>query len=380
MICKPDQVYIDFFKKTKKERIIFLRGGRRSGKTFAVFYRFIVNAEWAEPKSILITSDTHPNLGKVMRDFEMITGVLPVYVLRRSEFIANYRNTVFRFKSYPTYQDAKGTEADELYINEGDGVSQEVFETLELGIRNKIIVDHNPTDQFWGSIMQNSQNTIITTFLNNSFLTQEQKDAFQKIVIEGKNAPVGSPEYKRYSVQILGEFAELGGQVFNRLFFINEDDFESVEFVKYLGLDFGDTQDPNAIVSVKFDFENKKMYIKEEFYLSLVPDTMLADKLKTIQGTKHLIYETATSGGTRIVNMYKDTELRNKIKPFPVKKQSVYSSVFEMTEWTLYICGKNAQLEFEGYKVKEGEFDGADHIIDAARYVFIMVVLLKLVK
>jgi len=374
---KIAQCYLDFFIDTKDERLIFLRGGRRSGKTYAIFFKLLHIAEHGTGGDVLITSDTHINLGKLIKDFTDITGVEPQYVMKSGEYRATYHKSIFRFRSFNRPQDAKGTKAKYCYINEADGLEQDIFNTLRLGIERQIICDHNPTAKFWGTEMQNETNTLVTSFRDNSFLTPEQIADFEEIERVGKNAPVGSVEFKRYANEILGEYAEMGGRVFNKLYFIDENEFDKQDFIKYLGLDFGDVSDPNALASVKFDFENKRVYVKEEFYETLVPDSLIADKIKTIKGAKHLIYEHATAGKTRIVNMLQDKEFNKNIQVIPVKKQPVASSVSELAEWTIYVCGKNAQNEFENYKASVGTFTGADHLIDAVRYAFTMVVILK---
>jgi PBSX family phage terminase large subunit len=375
--------YHDFFFKTRNERLIFLRGGRRSGKTYAIFYKLLHIAEHGSGGDVLITSDTFPNLGKLVKDFTDITGQEPQYVIKNGEYRANYRNSMFRFRSFNRPQDAKGTKAKYCYINEADGVESNLFETLRLGIEKQIICDHNPTQKFWGTEMQNENNTLVTSFRDNSFLTPEQIADFEEIEMKGKNAPVGSVEFKRYANEILGEYSELGGLVFNKLYFIDEKEFDSKDFIKYLGLDFGDTIDPNALVAVKFDFENKRVYVKEEFYQTFVPDRLIGEKIKSIEETKSLIYENATGGNTRILNILQDKEL--KIKTIPIVKNSsavstVAASVYALAEWNIYVTGINAQNEFQNYKIADGKFTGEDHVIDAVRYVFIMVVLLKLVK
>jgi len=376
----PAKCYHDFFIATKNERLIFLRGGRRSGKTYAIFYKFFHIAEHGTGGDVLITSDTFPNLGKLVKDFTDITGQEPQYVMKNGEYRARYQKSIFRFRSFNRPQDAKGTKAKYCYINEADGVDADLFQTLRLGIEKQIICDHNPTAKFWGTEMQNKINTLVTSFRDNSFLTPEQIADFSKIEAAGKNAPVGSAEYKRYANEILGEYAEMGGSVFRKLYFIDEKEFETQDFVKYAGVDWGDTTDPNAAATVKFDFENKRVYVKEEYYAVFMPDSLLKEKLKTIPNIRTLIYETATGGNTRILNFINDSEFTRKIRTVPVYKKDVSSSVSEMAEWTFYITGKNAQDEFENYKVVAGKFAGADHIIDAVRYVFIMVVMLKLVE
>ena len=377
-LLRPDQIYVSFFKATKREPLIVLRGGRRSGKTMAHLWRFVAIAEHGSGGDCLITSDTFPNLGKVMKDFADVTGVPPEYRQKEGEYVAKYRRMIFRFRSFNRPQDAKGTRCKWLYINEMDGITKELYEMLEVGVERQIVADMNPTDEdHWSRHLQTGTNTLVTNYMHNSFLSVEQKERFQKIEEVGQFAPVGSAEYKRYSNEILGEYATLGGRVFNNLVIIDNNTFDNVECVQYLGVDFGDTTDMTALASCKFDFGKKTIFVREEFYNTRVPDSMVATKIKALRGCRALIYETATGGNTRVLNMLQDPDFT--IQTIPIIKMSVYGSVAEMAEWTIKVTGANAEQEFKNYKIKEGEFTGADHIIDAVRYVFIMVVLQRLI-
>jgi len=377
-LLRPDQVYIDFFKATTREPVIILRGGRRSGKTLAHMWRFLAIASHGSGGDVLITSDTFPNLGKVIKDFAGIVGIAPQYKQAEGEYIARYKRMTFRFRSFNRPQDAKGTRMKWLYINELDGIDKELYEMLEVGVEGQIVCDMNPTDSdHWCRKLQTPANTLITSYLHNSFLSTEQKQRFKKIEEEGKDAEIGSAEYKRYANEILGEYATLGGRVFNKVHHIDRATFDRHAFVKYLGIDFGDTTAPNALCSVKFDYVNKAIYIAEELYQAFVADSVIAERVNIIRDARCMVYENAMAGGTRVLNMHQNPDF--DLYTVPIVKMDVDSSVAEMALWTIYVCGENAQSEFKDYKVKEGVYEGARNIIDAARYVFIMVVMRELV-
>ena len=69
---KISKKFLDFFKRTSTERIIFLRGGRRSGKTFAIFYKFAHNFEKGSGGDVLVTAPSHSSLGTLMNDFSEV--------------------------------------------------------------------------------------------------------------------------------------------------------------------------------------------------------------------------------------------------------------------------------------------------------------------
>ena len=168
---KISKKFLDFFKRTSNERIIFLRGGRRSGKTFAIFYKFAHNFEKGSGGDVLVTAPSHSALGTLMNDFAEVFGIEPEYRQKKGEYRAHWFGGLFRFRIFSTAQEAKGTKAKWLWINEGDGLPAEIYETLILGVTKQIVCDHNPTQNFWGSALQNETNTLITSYADNIYLT-----------------------------------------------------------------------------------------------------------------------------------------------------------------------------------------------------------------
>ena len=230
---KISETYLNFFKRTSSERIIFLRGGRRSGKTFAIFYKFAHNFEKGSGGDVLVTAPSHSALGTLMNDFSEVFGVEPEYRQKKGEYRVHWFGGLFRFRIFSTVQEAKGTKAKWLWINEGDGLPAEIYETLILGITKQIVCDHNPTQNFWGTDLQNENNTLITSYADNIYLTPAQVMEFEEIRRRGENAPAGTPERVRYEQQILGNYSKITGKIFTNSNMLrqrlNESDFEDCE-------------------------------------------------------------------------------------------------------------------------------------------------------
>ena len=151
----------------------------------------------------------------------------------QSRYPSYWFGGLFRFRIFSTVQEAKGTKAKWLWINEGDGLPSEIYETLILGITKQIVCDHNPTQYFWGTNLQNETNTLITSYSDNIYLTAAQVREFEEIRINGENAPAGTPERVRYEQQVLGNYSRITGKIFtsenmNRQR-LNEADFEGYE-------------------------------------------------------------------------------------------------------------------------------------------------------
>ena len=152
---------------------------------------------------------------------------------KKGEYRVHWFGGLFRFRIFSTAQEAKGTKAKWLWINEGDGLPTEIYETLILGVTKQIVCDHNPTQNFRGTALKNENNTIITSNDDNIYLTPAQVEEFEEIRRKGENAPAGTPERVRYEQQILGNYSRITGKIFTSSNMLrqrlNEADFEDCE-------------------------------------------------------------------------------------------------------------------------------------------------------
>jgi len=363
------KVYDEFFRSTKNERIVLLKGGRRSGKTYALFFRFLVIAEQGSGGLFLITAPTYPILGKLVSDFRAITGKEPKGT-KDGGFTAIHFNGIFRFETFDNAQKARGVKCKDLWVNEASGYEKEIFDELAFGVERQIFCDYNPSIRFWATELENVNNCLTTTFRDNKYLTKEQIKHFEEVEERGMNARVGSYEWKLWQNEVLGNYAEMGGNIFNNVYEISQTDYDKIDAIETLGLDFGDTRDPNCLVGVKYF--NNCMYVRYYFKETAISDSYLAEVIAKIQKPKQkLIYETATGGNTRIVNILQNKNI--KVTTIPVIKQSVTASVLAMCDYEkIFVCN-DTDHEFANYKIVNGVLSDKDnHGIDAARYVDIM--------
>ncbi len=123
------KTYIDFFKRTKNERIIFLRGGRRSGKTTANTYRFLAKAKHGERATVLITACSDSGDFAALENFKRDFGQWINKHIPRGRTTLKIANMTFIFAVFNSSDDAKGTGCDYLWIVEADNMDDEVFHT-----------------------------------------------------------------------------------------------------------------------------------------------------------------------------------------------------------------------------------------------------------
>lgn len=262
------------------------------------------------------------------------------------------------------------------------------------GIQNRIIIIMNPTDNnhfiyrkyiekshklvdFDGVPVQISTHPnvlhIHTTFLDNTNNLSEQ---FLK---EANDLKINNPE--KYAHTIIGRWTDVAqGAIFKRVGIIST----FPETCKHIaiGIDFGFTNDPTAIVLN--GIVDNRLYSKELCYKTNMLSRDIIEILKPYNGVR--IY--ADSADPRLIQ-----EIANAgILIYPVEKGSgsIIAGITKMSEmeWFLTSNSYNLQLEVRNYvwdKDKDGNFinqpiDKYNHGIDAVRYYVLAQILGKILK
>jgi len=163
-------------------------------------------------------------------------------------------------------------------------------------------------------------------------LTKEQKDSQPKKIVK---------QWKRYKHTVLGGFKyNAEGVIY--------DDWEEGEFnedLPYLyGLDFG-FSDPNCLVKIALDEDQKIIYVDEILYQGGLGKDQLADALINLVGTKdrivgdaahqQLIYDLEASG----LNIVKCQKLRGK------ENSSVLRTINTIQGYTLIITSRSNNIK-----------------------------------
>jgi phage terminase large subunit len=136
-----------------------------------------------EHKSISIVSPSLPHLKKgARRDTLEILELLDLY----SDANFNMTDQIYSFPSSGSYieffgaedaQKVRGPGRDILYINEANLLNRNIYTQLALRTKETIFIDFNPADDFsWVYDVSDSPDNklIISTYLNNPYLTKEQ--------------------------------------------------------------------------------------------------------------------------------------------------------------------------------------------------------------
>ena len=244
------------------------RGGTRSTKTYSAL-QFLVFLAVALARKLVISvvSETLPHLKKgAIRDFEkilqdegIISGALrddPRWNAT-DHFFQFAQGTIIEFFSADSPGKVHGPSRDILFINEGQNIRWETANQLMIRTREFVIVDYNPTHEFWAHTELATDprfKQIISTYKDNRFLTPAQVEDIER----------GKKNANWWRVYGLGLTGQLEGVIYQ---------FEQIDrmpdnagLVRIGGLDYGFTNSKTAGVDILADVRRKRLYLDEMFY------------------------------------------------------------------------------------------------------------------
>ena len=350
------------------KKIIINQGGTRSGKTynillFIIFYYCLRNTK----KIITICRKTFPALrATVLRDF---ISILRKYDLYKEEYhnksSSEYSlfGNLIEFISLDQPVKVRGRKRELLFINEANELHYEDWQQLLFRTSEKIILDYNPSEEYhWiydKIIPRDDASFLKTNYLDNPFLEKTLVDEIERLQFTDE---------QYWQIYGLGEKGISKAVIFN---YVEYNTIPSdAEFVA-LGMDFGFTNDPTALV--KIYKKELNLYIEELLYRTMMTTNDIHNFLKN-----NIIDQTiyADSAEPRIIE-----ELRRmgwSIRPSLKGKDSINAGIDLLKRYKLHIHkdSTNAIQEFRNYKWKEDRSgkltntpeDKNNHITDAVRY------------
>ena len=351
------------------------QGSARSGKTYNTMLWLIVKCIQNPGTTVSVVRATMPALkGSVFRDFKEIIGRLDAYdrkCLNKSEMIYTFPNgSWIEFFSVDNEQKLRGRKRRILYVNEANEVSQLEFQQLQFRTTEFTVIDYNPSfseDHWICTDLNNDPTTyhFITTYRDNTFLEQ-------RIINEIESLKEKNPSLWR--VYGLGLQAIVEGLIFPKVEIV--DDFPKQVKRQWIGVDFGYSNDPTAIVRVGMD--GSDLYLDEECYRTEMVTRDIVSELKRINATQKRYF--------KIISESADPRLIQEIAMagldiHPVRKYpgSVDAGILFMQGQKLHITRRslNFRKEQRNYTYrqdKDGHWinepvDAFNHCWDAARYV-----------
>lgn len=349
---------------------ISLQGSARSGKTYNVMIWLILYALAVPRIKISVVRATLPALkGSVLEDFIEIMRSLGIY----NDKYLNKTDLVYWFKSRSTIeffsasdeQRLRGRKRDVLFVNEANELTAIQFQQLKMRTTRLTIIDYNPSfsDDHWiASDLNRDPRTyhFVSTYKDNPFLEQTIIDELESLQRKNKSL---------WQIYGLGQQAQLEGLIFTDVTTIEA--FPAHIKQRYLGIDYGFTHDPTAIVEVAFD--RTTLYISEVCYHTQMLQQDIIAVLKQYPHTKVI----SESADPRLI----EEIYRAGVNIHPVRKGkgSIEAGIAWMLQYPIRVTAGSTNLlkELHNYvysQDKEGKLlntpiDAYNHAIDATRYV-----------
>jgi len=236
--------------KECKSKIQVHQGGTRSGKTYSILTALIELCHKNSGLVITICRKTFPALrATAMRDFFEILNREDIYnpdLHNKSDATYQLWANMVEFISIDQPQKVRGRKRDVLFINEANEINLEDWRQLLLRTTGRVLIDYNPSDEFhwiYDEVIPREDAAFFqTTYQDNPFLPES-------VVMEIERFKEADENFWR--VYGLGERGASQATVFTHWKEINQ--IPNEYKLLNLGLDFGYTADPTAIVRVYTD-------------------------------------------------------------------------------------------------------------------------------
>ncbi|NBV31334.1 MAG: hypothetical protein EBR93_02190 [Bacteroidetes bacterium] len=365
------------FEPLRKYDLVVHQGGSSSGKTYGILqYLFSVGA--ANPNEIItVVGQDIPNLKvgayrdaqNILDDSEALRDWYPAELHNKSNRSFRCVNgSLVEFNSYSDEQDAKSGKRQRLFVNEANGVPYEVFEQLRMRTTKQVIIDFNPSAEFWAHKKLQEAHWVITSFRDNAFISPAVRERILSYEPTKENIERGTADKYRWDVYGLGKVGRLEGLVlpnWERGKF--PDDFKW----RIYGLDFGYTNDPTALVEIRLHRGN--LHVKEHLYRSGLTNQDISREMERIGIDRNelIIADSAEPKSIEEINRM-GWHIRGAVKG----KDSINQGIDILKRYKLIVEGENIAKELNSYiwaKDRNGNLlnkpiDSFNHCIDAMRY------------
>ena len=362
-------------------------GGASSGKSHGVIQKVVFKAcqDWKHPRKVLFLR----KVGATVYDsiFEDVKQCLEKWQLLDKCKVNNsaYRielpnGAQFIFKGLDNPEKIKSIKGiSDVVMEEASEFTLDDYTQLTLRLRDKkhlnkqIFLMFNPVSKVnWtynAFFVNKPKNTVVyhTSYKDNRFLDQ--------VTIENIEELENSIE-EYFKIYYLVDFSTLDNLVFpkyeKRL--LNKSEWEHLP--AYFGLDYGFINDPSALLHVRVDDENKRLYVPDEFVRKGLTNDKIAEAIKALGYAKEQIRADSAEKKS-------NQELRNLGIPRVIDVQKGAGSVMQGIQYLLQYewivderCVKLIE-ELENYTWKKDRktneyinepVDSYNHCIDAIRY------------
>jgi len=370
-----------------ESRYFIVTGGRASGKSFNISVLLLL-LTFERDHVVLFTryTLTAASISIIPEFLEKIEllGFEEYFYITKDEIINKGTGSKIIFKGIKT---SSGDQTASLKSIQGvttwvleeaeELVDEKKFDTIDFSIRsnkrqNRIILILNPTTKehfiykrfFEDKGVQEGSNITKgdTTYIHSTYL-DNIKHLSQSFIEQVEVMKTRRPE--KYKHQILGGWLDKAEGVIFSNWEIGE--FKKIG-VSIFGQDYGFSNDPTTLIETNIDKSNKRIYLKECFYLPRLTTSEISRLNRQYANDALIIGDSAEP---RLI-----TELRREcnIKESVKGQGSVTYGISLMQDYDLIIDPNSTNLikELNNYSWLERKsntpIDDHNHLIDAARY------------
>ena len=354
-----------------KRRIKIIQGGTSAGKTFGILPVLIDKATKNAGLEISVVAESIPHLRRgALRDFEKImkwTGRFFDDRFNKTLLKYEFANGSFiEFFSADDSSKLRGARRDILYINECNNVPFEAYNELAIRTKKEVYLDFNPANEFWvHNELKDEPDSdfIILTYKDNEALDDSIVQQIEKNREKAKTSSYWANWWKVYGE---GQIGSLEGVVFTNWKQI--DVLPKEAKLIGIGLDFGYTNDPTAIIEV-YNYNGTRI-INELAYRT---GMLNSDIAKVLPNNVTIYADSAEPKSIEEIRRYGKT-----IKAVTKGKDSINYGIDVMQRQNYLVTSNSSNLikELRSYcwdTDKQGTrlnkpIDHFNHAIDALRY------------
>ena len=257
------------------KRIRAVQGGTSASKTVSILlYLIHLSQSDKVPTITSVVSESFPHLKRgVMRDFISILsehGYFDDKRWNKTDFIYTFETgSKIEFFSVDQPGKTRGPRRDRLFMNEANNIPLEAFEQLEVRTKEFVIMDWNPSTEFWYYTDIEPKRDDVERIV----LTYKDNEALDENIIRSIESRRNNKSWWRVYGE--GQLGEVEGRIYKDWDII--DDIPHEARLERYGLDFGYTNDPSAVVAIYF--LNGGYILDEILYLHGMSNKQLADTI-----------------------------------------------------------------------------------------------------
>ena len=348
----------------------------------------VLRASGKDPISVMVVSASFPATQLAIKDFQMATGLTVEGSTQLGQHCKLPNGSIFQFKSYDQPQKSQGDHADYLIAEEFLNIDPQILNVALLGIRKQAYFVFNPTrggiiDKY---LLPDKSNMLVTTYKDNPHLTEEQIAEFELMKEKALSPTASIIDQYNYRVYVCGEFSDMAGKVFNIVYSVTDEDYDTIPAPELKAMDFGfvNSKDNTTLVGVKL--YNNCIYAREYFTSNqLANNKDLAWTLRDlhISAYEPIVCDYGGMGAEKIKVLasanygeWSEPELREGFNCVNAKKLRVVDSLNKILNYDKIFVTKTSttlRSEMDKYELKADGTEASKHenCISAMRYAVI---------